>query len=86
MNRNQIILDKPIKALGLTPAKVQLHPEVVSTVSLNIARSQDEADKQSRGENVTVVKEEALELETFNPDAEFEGDKPAAAAEDAEHS
>jgi len=72
VNRNQIVLDKPIKALGLTPAKVQLHPEVMSTVSLNIARSQDEADKQSRGENVAVVKEEALELETFNPDAVFE--------------
>jgi large subunit ribosomal protein L9 len=86
VDRNQIVLDKPIKALGLTPAKVQLHPEVVSTVSLNIARSQDEADKQARGENVTVVKDEALELETFNPDAEFEGEAPAAAAEDAKES
>jgi large subunit ribosomal protein L9 len=86
VNRNQIILDKPIKALGLTPAKVQLHPEVISTVSLNIARSQDEADKQARGENVALVKEEALELETFNPDAEFEGDKPAAAPEEANES
>jgi large subunit ribosomal protein L9 len=86
VDRNQIILDKPIKALGLTPAKVQLHPEVVSTVSLNIARSQDEADKQARGENVTVVKDAALELETFNPDAEFEAGAPADAGEDAEHS
>lgn len=72
VDRNQIVLDKPIKTLGLTPATVQLHPEVSCTISLNIARSQDEADKQARGENVAVVKEEALELETFNPDAEFE--------------
>ena len=72
VDRNQIVLDKPIKTLGLTPAKVQLHPEVISTVSLNVARSQDEADKQARGENVAVVKGEALELETFNPDAVFE--------------
>ncbi len=83
VDRNQIVLEKPIKALGLTPAKVQLHPEVVSTVTLNIARSQDEADKQARGENVAVVKEEALELETFNPDAAFEEAPSSAAAEDA---
>jgi large subunit ribosomal protein L9 len=72
VNRNQIILDKPIKTLGVTPATVQLHPEVICSISLNIARSQDEADKQARGENVAMVKEEALELETFNPDAAFE--------------
>ncbi len=82
VDRNQIVLEKPIKSLGLTPAKVQLHPEVISKVSLNIARSQDEADKQARGEDVAVVKEEALELETFNPDAEF--DEGSAAAPEAE--
>ena len=41
-------------------------------VSLNVARSEDEAERQARGEDVTVVKEEALQLETFNPDALFE--------------
>jgi large subunit ribosomal protein L9 len=86
VTRNQIVLDKPIKSLGLTPAKVQLHPEVVSTVTLNIARSQDEADKQARGEDVAVVKEEALELETFNPDAVFEEGRPSEASEEAEKS
>ncbi len=82
VDRNQIVLEKPIKTLGLTPAKVQLHPEVTSTISLNIARSQDEADKQSRGENVAVVKDEALELETFNPDAVFEEGAAAPAGEE----
>ena len=86
VNRNQIVLDKPIKSLGLTPAKVQLHPEVASTVTLNIARSQDEADKQARGENVAVLKDEALELETFNPDAVFEEGHTAEASEEAEKS
>jgi large subunit ribosomal protein L9 len=86
VNRNQIVLDKPIKSLGLTPAKVQLHPEVVSAVSLNIARSQDEADKQARGENVAVVKDEALELETFDPDAVFEEGRSQEATEDEEKS
>jgi large subunit ribosomal protein L9 len=84
VDRNQIALDKPIKTLGLTPARVQLHPEVTSTVALNIARSQDEADKQARGENVAVVKEEALELETFNPDAVFEEGAANPPAEEAE--
>lgn len=84
VNRNQIVLDKPIKSLGMVPAKVQLHPEVLSIVTLNIARSQDEAEKQSRGENVAVVKEEAIEIETFNPDAVFEeGAGPAVAGETA---
>jgi large subunit ribosomal protein L9 len=82
IDRNQVILDKPIKALGLTPAKVQLHPEVLSSITLNIARSEDEAEKQARGENVTVVKDEALELETFNPDVFEEG--AAKSDQDAE--
>jgi large subunit ribosomal protein L9 len=79
VGRDQIVLEKPIKALGVTPAKVLLHPEVLSSVALNIARSQDEADKQARGENVAVVKDEALELETFNPDAFDEGAAPGPA-------
>jgi large subunit ribosomal protein L9 len=83
VDRNQIVLDKPIKTLGLTAATVQLHPEVACAITLNIARSQDEADKQARGEDVAVVKEEALELETFNPDSAFE-DGAAPAAEDSE--
>ncbi|MBS0238589.1 MAG: 50S ribosomal protein L9 [Proteobacteria bacterium] len=83
VDRNQIVLEKPIKALGVTSAKVQLHPEVVASINLNIARSQDEADKQARGEDVAVVKEEALELETFNPDAVFEGGRPASEDESA---
>jgi large subunit ribosomal protein L9 len=53
-------------------------------VTLNVARSQDEADKQARGEDVAVLKGEALELETFNPDAAFEEGAPAAPAEDAQ--
>lgn len=72
IDRGQVVLDKPIKTLGLTPAKVQLHPDVIANVQLNIARSQDEADKQAKGENVAHIKAEALELETFDPDAAFD--------------
>ena len=45
---------------------------MIVQVTLNIARSEDEAERQARGEDVTVMKEEAVKLETFNPDALFD--------------
>lgn len=85
VERRQVIMDRPIKTLGLHDTSVALHPEVVVRVTLNVARSADEAERQSRGEDVTVVKEEKLELETFNPDEMFEeGAAPATEPEPAE--
>jgi large subunit ribosomal protein L9 len=85
IDRRQVILDKPIKSLGLHETKIALHPEVVVTVTINVARSQDEAEKQARGEDVTVIKDEKIELETFNPDSVFEeGAAPAEAAAEGE--
>jgi large subunit ribosomal protein L9 len=52
VERSMVALDKPIKTLGLHEVKVRLHPEVTVTVTLNIARSADEAERQARGENV----------------------------------
>jgi large subunit ribosomal protein L9 len=52
IERSQVVLDKPIKTLGMHEVKVRLHAEVTITVTLNIARSQDEAERQARGENV----------------------------------
>ncbi|RAK61431.1 50S ribosomal protein L9 [Phenylobacterium hankyongense] len=52
VERAMVVLDKPIKTLGLHEVKIRLHPEVTVTVTLNIARSQDEAERQARGENV----------------------------------
>jgi len=72
VNRNQVQLDRPIKTLGLHDCRIELHPEVSCNVTLNVARSQDEADKQARGENVTVIQDEKIELETFNPESAFE--------------
>jgi large subunit ribosomal protein L9 len=63
IDRAMVILDKPIKTLGVHEVKVRLHPEVTVTVSLNIARSADEAERQARGENVV--------------DAQFEEDRIA---------
>jgi large subunit ribosomal protein L9 len=50
--RNAVVLDKPIKTIGMHPVRVRLHPEVTSNITVNVARSQDEAERQARGENV----------------------------------
>lgn len=80
IERRQVVLDRPIKTLGLHLTSIALHPEVIVKVTLNVARSGNEAERQLRGEDVTVVKEEKLELETFNPEMFEEGAAPAAEA------
>ena len=52
IDRSMVVLDKPIKTLGVHAVKVKLHAEVTLSVNINIARSQDEAERQARGENV----------------------------------
>jgi large subunit ribosomal protein L9 len=52
VERAMVVLDRPIKTLGVHPVRVRLHPEVTVTVNVNIARSPDEAERQSRGEDV----------------------------------
>jgi large subunit ribosomal protein L9 len=81
VDRNQIVIDKPIKTLGVHGAKVQLHPEVLVAVQINVARSQEEADRQARGENVTVIKDEKLDIETYSEDMFEEGASPKDADE-----
>ena len=65
INRQQVVLEHPIKTLGLTAVRVVLHPEVVITVTANVARSPEEAEKQARGERVSA----AEEAEEETPDA-----------------
>ena len=52
VERSMVVLDKPIKTLGMHEVKVRLHAEVTVTITLNIARSADEAERQARGENI----------------------------------
>ena len=52
VNRSQVILEQPIKSLGLSNVRVVLHPEVSLPVTVNVARSVEEADKQARGERI----------------------------------
>jgi large subunit ribosomal protein L9 len=57
VDRNQIALNVPIKAIGQHKVPVHLHPEVEVTVTVNVARSADEAQRLARGENVTIRRE-----------------------------
>jgi len=87
VDRSQAVLERPIKTLGLHEVKIALHPEVVVGIAINVARSAEEAARQAQGEDVTVMREERIELETFNPDAEFEEEEiPEAIPGGAEQS
>ena len=73
IQKNQVVLDKPIKAIGLYEVRVQLHPEVAVTIKVNVARSPEEADLQSQGVNVMATmfeKDEAGFTEDYDPNAE----------------
>jgi large subunit ribosomal protein L9 len=97
VDRNQIALNVPIKTIGQHKVPVHLHPEVEITVTINVARSADEAERLARGENVTVRREggaqedeaEAAKVAAeafFEPgsgDAEAEGEADAGAEQPA---
>jgi large subunit ribosomal protein L9 len=86
VTRSQVVLDRPIKALGVHDVKIALHPEVAVTVKVNVARSPEEADLQAQGVDVMaeMFERDTAELtEALEPEAETE--TPAeAAAEPAE--
>jgi large subunit ribosomal protein L9 len=66
IDRSQVLLEQPIKTTGITKVRVELHPEVVIPVGVNVARSQEEADKQARGEDLRAAEQseaESLEAE-----------------------
>jgi large subunit ribosomal protein L9 len=61
VERSQIVLNVPIKMIGMYKIPVSLHPEVEVTVSLTVARSADEAERLQRGEDITLTRDEAAE-------------------------
>lgn len=87
--KNAIVLNKPIKAIGIYDVKVSLHPEVSVAIKVNIARSPEEAEMQAKGVNVMEAmfeKDEAGFTEDYDPNAEpgeIAGDAPVADAEPA---
>lgn len=79
VNKSQIVLDRPIKAIGVYDVRVALHPEVAVTVKVNVARSPEEAEMQAQGVDVMASmfeRDEAGFTEDYDPNAE-----PGATAE-----
>ena len=77
--KTAIVLDKPIKSIGVYTIKVSLHPEVSVPVKVNVARSPEEAEMQAQGVDVMTAmfeKDEAGFVEDYDPNAE-----PGATAE-----
>jgi large subunit ribosomal protein L9 len=85
VSKSQIVLNRPIKAIGMHEIKVALHPEVSVTVKVNVARSPEEAELQAQGIDVMssmFEREEAGFTEEFDPNAE-PGVVPEEAAAEA---
>ena len=61
VNRNQVSLLTPIKAIGLHTVPVLLHPEVEAKVTINVARSEQEAERQTRGEELDTREEMSMD-------------------------
>ena len=81
--KNQIVLDRPIKGIGVQDVKIALHPEVAVTIQVNVARSPEEAELQAQGIDVIQAmfdRGEAGFTEDRDPNAE-PGEIPADAAE-----
>ncbi len=80
--RTQVRIDTAIKSIGLFPVGVQLHPEVRVKVTINVARSEDEAERQARGEDVladrTAEEDAAAEAKVAAEELFEEGAGPKA--------
>ena len=89
--KSAIVLNKPIKAIGVYDVKVSLHAEVAVTIKVNVARSPEEAEMQAKGVDVMTAmfeKDEAGFVEDYDPNAEpgATAEVPAEAAPEAEES
>jgi large subunit ribosomal protein L9 len=73
IDRVQVLLDRPIKNLGLHDVRVSLHPEVEIKIAVNVARTEEEAERQAAGEDVTKVKDDYA--------ADYAAEQAAIAAE-----
>jgi large subunit ribosomal protein L9 len=86
VSRGQVPLDKAIKTIGLHDVNVVLHPEVRVKVTVNVARTEDEADRQARGEDVLAEAADEEPAEAPSAEALFEEGAAPKAADDAEAS
>lgn len=75
VSRRMVVLEQPIKALGLSQVKIKLHPEVTVEVTINVARTEEEAVRQAAGEDVI-----ATQMDSDRADAEEANAERAAIA------
>ena len=80
--RHQAQLDRTIKTLGLHPVRIALHPEVVVPVTVNVARSEEEAKRQARGEDVTAQDDDKAVEDTITAEEVFEDEEQAHQVEE----
>ena len=85
VTKSQVVLDRPIKAIGMHDVKVALHPEVAVTVKVNVARSPEEADLQAQGIDVLqqMFEEQAAPLVAEELAAPVEAPEPGEIVEPA---
>lgn len=81
--RSQVELRTPIKTIGLHTVLIQLHPEVEVSVSINVARSEDEAARQAAGEDLTTPEQDVFEFEEEDEDEGEGTEEGAEASEEA---
>jgi large subunit ribosomal protein L9 len=73
VTKSQVVLDRPIKAIGVHEVRIALHPEVAVTVKVNVARSPEEAELQAQGVDVMAQmfeRDDAGFTESYDPNAE----------------
>ena len=84
IDRNQVQISQAIKAIGLFTLPVVLHPEVRVNITINVARSEDEAERQARGENVLAERNEQEEAVAAAEEMFEEGAGPKEEGEGSE--
>ena len=84
IERRQVQLDRPIKAIGLHAVRVDLHPEVSVTVTANVARSEEESDIQEKTGRAVIYRDEEEEVAPAPPAAQEEPAREAQAEEPAQ--
>jgi large subunit ribosomal protein L9 len=81
VERKHVVLNQPIKTIGMHEVTVRLHPEVSMKISINVARSPDEAERQAKGENIIAALQAADKAQASEAAKEI-SDAAAAAAAD----
>lgn len=82
VNRSQIVLNTPIKTIGLHKVPIALHPDVEVSVAVSVARNAEEAERVARGEDVTARREEREEPAEFAAEEFFEPEAAKPAGEE----